>query len=237
MLIDAGTASRQHAAYEQALSRAGFAVVRLPELPDHPDAVFVEDTALLLNDHAIVTRPGAASRAGETISTAAALSDHFHVHCLESGYLDGGDVLRIGDRLYVGKSTRTDKEGFRALKKIAAALGIDVVAAESRDCLHLKTAATFAGPDNAGVPVLLYNSTAVDACQFDGVDAMAVDPDEPAASNVLRASEHLIIARGNPKTVAQLTARGFNVMEVDVSELQKAEAGVTCMSLISEPGP
>src|SRR3954452_21001912 len=100
--ISAERAAAQHAAYEQALRDAGADVIRLPDLPDDPDAVFGEDTALLLDGHAVITRPGAASRIGETESTAAGLDDHFEVHRIASGFLDGGNVLRIGRTLYVG---------------------------------------------------------------------------------------------------------------------------------------
>lgn len=230
--IDAATAAEQHAGYERALAAAGCTVIRLPDLPDHPDGVFVEDTALLLDGHAIVTRPGAASRASETISTAAGLADRFDVHRIESGFVDGGDVLRIGRTLYVGLSTRTDAAGIRALSELIAPLGFDVVQAELRACLHLKTGATFVGPDGSGTPVLLYSQGSVDPAQFAGVEPMAVCDSEPAAANALRAGDRLIVPAGNPRTVVRLAARGFHVAEVQVSELQKAEAGVTCMSLI-----
>jgi dimethylargininase len=235
--IDAAIAERQHAAYEDAIREAGFAVIRLPELADDPDAVFVEDTAILLDGHAIITRPGAPSRVGEAPSTAAGLKDHFELHWIGQGFVDGGDVLRIGRTLYVGLSSRTDAEGCRALAELAVPLGYAVVQAELRDCLHLKTGATFAGLDAHGVPVLLYNQRAVDPRQFAGVDAMAVDEAEDAAANCLRANDRLILPAGNPRTAGALRDRGFKLIEVDVSELQKAEAGVTCMSLIDEEMP
>ncbi|HEX6660638.1 MAG TPA: arginine deiminase-related protein [Sphingomicrobium sp.] len=233
--ITAERAMSQHAGYEQALRDAGFDVTRLPELPDHPDAVFVEDTALLLDGHAIILRPGAASRAGEVESTAEGLSD-FELHRLERGFVDGGDVLRLGTSLYVGRSTRTDADGTRALTELAAPLGYTIVEAQLRDCLHLKTGATFAGPDAHGVPVLLYNERAVDPRQFAGVEPVPVDEAEEAAANCLRVGARLILPAGNPRTAGALRDRGFQVTEVDVSELQKAEAGVTCMSLIDERG-
>ena len=232
--IDAAAADRQHAAYEQALRDAGVEVVRLPELADHPDAVFVEDTALLLDGHAIITRPGAASRASETESTAAGLAASFDLHRLSSGFVYGGDVLRIGRRLYVGLSTRTDAAGIAALGEAVAPLGYEVVQAELRNCLHLKSGATLAGPDAHGTPVLLYNERAVDPRQFAAVEAMAVEDGEPAAANALRVGDRLIHPAGNPRTAGRLRDRGFQVSEVGVSELQKAEAGVTCMSLIDE---
>lgn len=232
--IDARRAVSQHAAYEQALVHAGLKIVRLPELPEDPDAVFVEDTALLLDGDAIITRPGAASRIEETSSTASGLAGHFELHRITSGFVDGGDVMRIGGTLYVGLSSRTDRDGIAALREAAEPLGYSVVQAELRDCLHLKTGATFAGPDGSGAPILLYNPSAVDPAQFAGLQPLAVAKGEPAAANSLRVRDRLILPAGNPKTAASLRERGFAVMEVDVSELQKAEAGVTCMSLIDE---
>lgn len=232
--IDASRAAMQHAAYEQALADSGFEIIRLPELADDPDAVFVEDTALLLGDHAVITRPGAASRAGEVDSTAEGLSGHFELHRIKRGHLDGGDVLRIGRTLYVGLSTRTDKEGIDALREIAGSVGYDVVEARLRDCLHLKTGATLAGEDGSGRPVLLFAEGAVDPAQFAGVEPLAVARGEAAAANCVRAGRRLIVPAGNPLTAERLRTRGFDVVEVDVSELQKAESGVTCMSLIDD---
>jgi dimethylargininase len=232
--IDAARAAAQHAAYEQALAGAGFEIVRLPELPDDPDGVFVEDTALILDEHAIITRPGAPSRIGEIGSTAAGLAALFELHRIERGFVDGGDVLRIGQKLYVGLSTRTDAEGIAALGELAASLGYQVVQAELRDCLHLKSGATFAGKDAHGLPILLYSERSIDPAQFASVEPLAVDESEPAAANCARAGDRLILPAGNPRTASLLRDRGFRVVEVDVSELQKAEAGVTCMSLIDD---
>lgn len=230
--IDASKAARQHSAYERELTAAGLRVVRLPELNDDPDAVFVEDTALLLGEHAVITRPGAASRIGETESTAAGLLGDFELHRIESGFLDGGDVLRIGHTLYVGLSSRSNAAGINSLSELVSSLGYRVVKAELRDCLHLKTGATFAGLDGAGIPVLIFNERCVDPMQFEGVEPLAVE--EPAAANCVRAKDRLILPLGTPRTASLLRKRGFQVVEVDVSELQKAESGVTCMSLIDE---
>ena len=227
--IDAAKAADQHGAYEQALRAAGFEIIRLPELREDPDSVFVEDTAILIDGHAVITRPGAASRAGETASTAAGLLDHYELHRIERGYVDGGDVLRIGRRLYVGRSTRTDATGIGALAELVRPLGYEVIRAQLRDCLHLKSGATCAGAD-----VLLYNERCIDPAQFVGIEPLAVAEDEPAAANCVRALDRIILPSGNPKTAAILRDRGFTVVEVDVSELQKAESGVTCMSLIDE---
>jgi dimethylargininase len=227
--IDPVRAAGQHAAYEQALRDAGFDVVRLPELADDPDAVFVEDTALLLGEHAVITRPGAPSRAGETDSTAAGLEPYFTVHRLAAGILDGGDVLRIGARLYVGQSSRTDAAGTQALADLVEPLGFEVVPVELGRCLHPKTAVTFAGRES-----VLVNPKWVDPGLFAETQAIAVAGDEPLAANVVRAGDRLLMAAGSPNTAAVLRQRGFTVVELDLSELQKAEAGGTCMSLIAD---
>ena len=227
--IDADRAAAQHAAYEDALRNVGFDIVRLPYLADDPDAVFVEDTAILLGEHAVITRPGTPSRADEVHSTAAGLGNHCSVHWIAAGTLDGGDVLKIGDTLYVGQSSRTDAEGTGALESIAQPLGYRVVPVELGRCLHLKTAATYAGRN-----ILLVNPAWVDPSIFTGTEPLPVADDEPFAANVVRAGEHLIHAAGSPKTAQSLRDRGFDVTEVDLSELQKAEAGGTCMSLISD---
>lgn len=227
--IDADLAADQHANYEQALRDAGFEIVRLPYLEEDPDAVFVEDTAILLGEHAVITRPGAASRADEVDSTAEGLQPYFTVHHLAGGTLDGGDVLRIRDTLYVGQSSRSDALGTSALAEIAAPLGYRVVPVELGRCLHLKTAATYAGNGT-----LLVNPDWIDPSIFEGTEPLVVAEREPFGANIARAGDRLIYASGSPKTAAKLRDRGFAVVEVDLSELQKAEAGGTCMSLISD---
>jgi len=231
--IDLARAQAQHAAYERALAEAGFAIVRLPALPNHPDGVFVEDTALILGGHVILARPGAASRADEVASTALGLASDFTVHRLGHGTLDGGDVLRIGDRLYVGRSARTCAEGIAALAEVAAPLGFEVVAVAAKGCLHLKSGATFAGHDGAGNPVLVHHPEWVCPADFSDVDPLAVPLDEPNGANVLRAGARLFVSSEAPRTAESLARRGFDVVQLDVSELHKAESGLTCMSLIA----
>ena len=231
--IDAARAVAQHAAYESALGRAGLDIVRLADLADHPDAVFVEDMAILLGAHAIVTRPGAASRAGETESVAEGLAGDFTVHRLGAGHIDGGDVLRIGSTLYVGLS-RTDRAGIRALGDLALPLGYRVVPVRIAGCLHLKSAVTFAGPDAGGTPVLVHNPDWVSAALFADVEAIEVAPGEAYGANVVRAGAALLTAADNPRTAAALSGRGFAVVTLDISEMRKADAALTCMSLIAD---
>jgi dimethylargininase len=232
--IDADRAAAQHAAYEDALAAAGATVIRLVDLPDHPDGVFVEDTAILLGGDAIITRPGAPSRAAEADSTAAGLSGQFAIHRMATGRLDGGDVLRVGRSLFVGLSSRSDSAGAAELQRLAAPLGYMVVPLALEACLHLKTAASFAGVNDAGTPTLLLNPEWIAPEPFPDVDHVTVHPAEPFAANVLSVGGQLIMPSGNPRTAERLQARGFTVVTVDVSELQKAEAGVTCMSLVAE---
>ena len=232
--IDPDRAAAQHAAYEQALRDAGYDVVRLPDLADDPDAVFVEDTAILLGEHAVITRPGAPSRRDEIDSTAKGLAPYFTVHRVEAGNLDGGDVLRIGETLYVGQSNRTDAEGRESLEAIVRPLGYSVVPVKLGRCLHLKTAVTSPGLDRDGRPTLLVNPDWVDLGQFGDMAVISVAEDEPFAANVVRAGDRLIMAAGSPRTAAKLRDRGFTVVNVDLFELQKAEAGGTCMSLLSD---
>lgn len=233
--IDVARAISQHAAYESALAQAGLDIVRLAALADHPDAVFVEDTALLLGAHAIVTRPGAASRAGETDSVAQALAQAFTVHRLGTGQVDGGDVLRIGNTLYVGLSGRTDEAGIRALGDLVATFGYCVVPVPVAGCLHLKSAVTFAGPDARGTPVLVHNPDWVSAALFEGVEPLPVAPGEAYGANVVRAGAALLAAADSPRTAERLSDHGFNVVTLDISEMRKADAALTCMSLIADP--
>jgi dimethylargininase len=227
--VDVARAIAQHAAYEAALAEAGLEVRRLAALDEFPDAVFVEDTALLLGEHAVILRPGAASRAGETGSTAEGLADDFTVHRLDAGHVDGGDVLRVGRRLYVGLSSRTDRTGLRALAEAVAPLGYDVVPVPVAGGLHLKSAATCV----AGV--LVHNPDWVSASHFTGVEPVAVAAGEAYGGNLLMAGATLLAAADSPRTAETLAARGFDVVTLDISEMRKADAALTCMSLISAP--
>jgi dimethylargininase len=231
--IDLPGAIAQHAAYEAALAAAGLEIVRLPPLDDFPDATFVEDAAVILGEHAVILNPGVASRQGETDSVAAGLAADLVVHRLGSGHVDGGDVFRIGKHLYVGLSTRTDRAGVRALADIARPLGYKVAPVRVTGCLHLKTAITYAGPDGTGTPVFLHNPEFVSPASFEGAEPMAVVAGESYAANILRVGDTLIAPADSPRTAEALAARGFNVVALDISEFRKAEAALTCMSLVA----
>jgi dimethylargininase len=226
--VDVARAVAQHDAYERALAEAGFDVRRLPALDAFPDAVFVEDNALLLGEHAVILRPGAASRAGETESTAKGLADHFTLHRLAEGHVDGGDVLRIGRTLHVGLSTRSDAAGIGALGALVAPLGYTVVAVPVAGGLHLKSAATCVNN------VLVHNPDWILSTHFPGTQALAVAPGEAFGGNVLLAGETLLCAADSPRTAEALAALGFRIVTLDISEMRKADAALTCMSLIGD---
>jgi dimethylargininase len=226
--IDVERAAAQHDAYEEALARIGCTVVRLPDEPDQSDSVFVEDTAVVLDELAVIARPGAESRRGETGSVAAALGEYRQLACIEApGTLDGGDVLRIGHRVYVGLSGRTNADGARQLAALLAPHGYEVAGIDVRGCLHLKSAVTAAAND-----AILVNPQWVDVSHFRGLRVVEVHADEPFAANALLVDETLLCAAAARRTRERLGALGFAVESVDVSELAKAEAGVTCCSLI-----
>jgi dimethylargininase len=179
--IDLDKAVAQHDAYESALRALGVTVEHLPPLPDFPDSVFVEDTAVAFDEIAIITRPGAASRRGETPSTAQALSSHRRLGFIEEpGTLDGGDVLVIGRCVFVGQTARSNPAGIQQLARWLAPLGYTVCAVPVRGCLHLKTAVTRAG-DN----LVLINAQFIDAEMFRDFERIEVAPTEPAAGNAL----------------------------------------------------
>lgn len=226
--IDLALAGRQHAAYEQALREAGCEVRQLPELPKQPDSVFVEDTVIALDEVAVITRPGAASRRAEVDSMAAALSGLRKVLHIEApGTIDGGDVLRLDRVLYVGASARSSSDGIAQLGRLLAPFDYRVVAAPLHGCLHLKSAVTRVARDR-----LLVNPDWVDAACFSGWSTVAIDATEPHAANALWLGDAVIHAASAPRTSAKLRALGIDVRSVDMSEMEKAEGAVTCCSVI-----
>jgi dimethylargininase len=226
--IDLELARGQHRQYEDALRVLGCTVRHVAPADDLPDAVFVEDVAVVLDELAIIARPGAESRRPERASVAAVLSEYRPLHSIEApGTLDGGDVLRLGKRLYVGLSTRTNEDGAGQLARHVAPFGYTVERVTTASCLHLKSAVT-ALDDNR----VLCNPEWLDKRVLRGVDAIDVDPAEPHAANVLRLGHTIVCAAAHPRTAADLRSRGYSVCAIDVSELAKAEAGVTCCCLI-----
>ena len=226
--IDLALARRQHASYEQVLRDAGCEVWQLPEQSGQPDSVFVEDTAIVLDEVAVVTRPGVKSRRGEVESVAAMLAAWRETVRIEPpGTLDGGDVLRLDRTLYVGASSRSSAEGIAQLGRLLAPFDYRVVAVPLRGCLHLKSAVTQIAPGR-----VLLNPDWVDGRCFPNWEPIAIDPAEPHAANALLVGEALQYPASCPRTADALRKRGIDVRSVGMSEMEKAEGAVTCCSVI-----
>lgn len=226
--IDLDVARAQHEEYVNALASLGCQVIELPEEPDLPDSVFVEDTAFILPEAAVITRPGADSRKPETESIIRALSPHRPlVRVTEPGTVDGGDVLVLGKNIYIGISTRSNDSAVRQLQELLAKYGYTVTAVEMHDCLHLKTALT-----KVDDKTLLINPNWVDTSHFKGFDWIEVDPSEPFAANCLPVGDGIIFPTAFPKTRQKLEQKGYKIQAVNVAELAKAEGAVTCCSLV-----
>jgi dimethylargininase len=227
--IDVARARRQHAQYEAALRDLGVAVLSLPEEPDLPDSVFVEDTALVLNECAIILRPGAASRRAESESIARILAPFRKLlHIQAPARVDGGDILRVRQHIYVGLTRRSDTNSIEQMQEMLVPFGYDVRPVQVTGCLHLKSAVTEAAQD-----VLLLNPNWVDRGAFEGVKIVEIDPSEPHAANVLRINETAIYdGAAFPRTRARLDLLGIRIVVLEADELAKAEGALTCCSLI-----
>jgi dimethylargininase len=227
-LIDMDVARAQHHEYVQALKTLGCDVIELPAETDLPDSVFVEDTAFILPEVAVITRPGADSRKPEIESVVRALTPYIKlIHVREPATVDGGDVLVLGKHIFIGLSTRSNQEAIDQLNESLEEYGCQVTGVQMHDCLHLKTAVTRID-DNT----LLINPKWVDTYHFENFTWIEVDPSEPFAANCLPVGGSIIYPTSFPKTCERLEAAGYNVVTVDVSELAKAEGAVTCCSLI-----
>jgi dimethylargininase len=225
--IDIEKALAQHAAYEDCLRAMGMEVIALPAEPDLPDSVFVEDPAIVLDEIAVLTRPGAESRRMEGESLAAELCRFRPLRRIAApGTLEVGDVMRADKTLYVGASARSNAEGFSQLAEIVRPFGYTVKSVEVRGCLHLKSGCTYLGEG-----IVLANREWVDAEALAGLRIVEVAEDEPWAANVLALNGAALMPDCFPNTAAIVESLGWKVHRVDISELRKAEAGVTCSSL------
>jgi len=228
---DVGLALAQHAAYARALERCGLAPTMLPADPRHPDSCFVEDTAVLCGSTAVVTRPGAASRAGEVDDMRVHLAELFPVlRAIEApGTLDGGDVCEAGSRFFIGVSERTNEAGARQLANLLEAEGRTATLVDVRETpgiLHLKSGVTSIGDGRlVAVEVLAGNAA------FSEFDIVPVAPGEEYGANAIRVNDHLIVAAGFPRLEASLEKLGYPLVVLEMSEFQKMDGGLSCLSL------
>lgn len=222
--IDYARAAEQHRVYCDVLRSLGCDVIELPGDPAFPDCVFVEDTAIVLDDLAVITRPGAPSRRGETAAVAEVLARFRPLAHIEApATIDGGDVLVLDDRIYVGLSTRTNEE---ALAQLTWLTRLEVIGVPMDRALHLKTAIT-----RVGERTLLVNREWIDVAPFAGWELIDVDSSEPFGANALLVGETIVHGEAFVRTRAKLLERGFAVCSVPADELAKAEGGVTCSAL------
>jgi dimethylargininase len=226
--IDYVRAVAQHAAYAALVGDLGVEVVELPADPALPDCCFVEDLAVVLDEIAILTMPGAASRRGERAAVEHELLRWRPVARVElPATLEGGDVLRLGRTLFVGLSRRTNAAGVARLRELAAPAGYRVVPVPVTGCLHLKSAVTALDEDR-----LLMNPAWLDVAPFDGIERIQVAPEEPGSANVLRVGGTVVAYPGFPRTLERIASTGVPLRTLDISEFLKAEAALTCKSLL-----
>ncbi len=230
--LDVAVATRQHAAYELCLEQIGVRVMPLRPMPKAPDAVFIQDTAVVVDEVAVMATMGAACRAGEVESVGEALAPHRPLkRLMPPATLEGGDVVRVGRTLYVGVSGRTNCEGIRQLSDILAPYEYQVRPVDVRGCLHLSTGCSYLGRG-----LMLLNPEWVDAAPFRQFEILEVPETEPWAANTIAVGDAVMVASAFERTCSLVAGQGFEVVATDISELHKAEGALTCMSLMFDTG-
>ncbi|MBW8871240.1 MAG: N(G),N(G)-dimethylarginine dimethylaminohydrolase [Leifsonia sp.] len=224
--VETELADQQWDAYVAALSEAGWQTVEVASADRMADSVFVEDTAVVFGDTAVITLPGAESRRGETAGTEAALrAQGLHLERIEApGTLEGGDVLKVGSTVYVGRGGRTNAEGVRQLRALVAPLGYTVVAVPVTKALHLKTAVT-ALPDGT---IIGYEPIVDDPRVF---ERFLPVPEAEGTAVVVLSDDTVLMSSSAPQSVALVESLGYTVIQVDISEFEKLEGCVTCLSI------
>jgi len=242
-----GRALKQYEAYCQALGRCGLTLTRLEADPLHPDSTFVEDTAVCTDKCAVLTRPGAATRAGETTSIRDALTQFYPslLSIQPPGTLDGGDVCETGNHFFIGISERTNEDGARQLADLVAAFGyptsfVDIrrldgmesvpgavaTGSVSAGILHLKSGVSYVGDQR-----LVVIDALADHPAFSKYDLVHVNDDEMYAANCVRINDHVLVAAGYPVLDEKLRELGYQTIALEMTEFQKMDGGLSCLSL------
>jgi dimethylargininase len=231
--IDVALAQKQHAAYVAALASLGLEIVAIPEDEACPDCCFVEDTLVTAGGRAVLTRPGAPSRRGEVEPVARALGRRIElVRMAAPATLDGGDCLRVGRAIYVGRSSRSNEAGIACLRDAFGPAGFTVVAVRMPPgVLHLKTVCSPLGDD-----VVLVAEGTLPAATFGAVRVVSVPREEAAAANVVAFGRTALVAADGVRTAELVAEQGFRVVPVDTSELRKADGALSCLSVIVHGG-
>jgi dimethylargininase len=217
----------QHEAYISTLKSIGLEVMVLDALPDHPDAYFVEDTAVVAAEVAVITNPGADARKGEEETIAPVLPQYRKTERIQPpGTVDGGDILQVDKHFFIGVSERTNHEGAGQLSRILSKYGYTYSIVAVGEGLHFKSSVNYVGKNT-----LLITEDFTGNAQFEGYDTLIVNHKESYAANTLFINDHLLVPRGYPDTRKKLEALGFKIIELDTSEVRKMDGGLTCMSI------
>lgn len=228
---DYAKACRQHGAYRRALEHSGLTLTRLEPDERYPDSTFVEDTAVLVDGSAVLTRPGAPSRAGEVASVAKVLARFLSdIHTIqEPGALDGGDVCEAGNQYFIGISERTNETAAVQLKSILASFGYGCSFVDIRgvnDLLHLKSGLAYLGDNRLAVV-----DSIAERIEFSEYELVKVNPGEEYAANCVRINDHILIAKGYPRFAATVSGLGYQTIQLEMTEFQKMDGGLSCLSL------
>lgn len=216
----------QHKAYCEALTKCGLEVIVLEADERYPDGCFVEDTAVVTNEVAIITRPGNPARLGEEITIKEVLKQYKAIETIDApGNLDGGDILRVENHFYIGLTDRTNKEGAKQLSAHLQKHGYTSSTVDVKDILHLKTSIAYLGNNNFIALDQLSNI-------INGSNTIILDPNESYSANCLRVNDYLLIPKGFPNSKDQIAKLGYNIIEIEMSEFRKMDGGLTCLSLL-----
>lgn len=227
-LPDYENALVQHAEYIKVLKECGLEVMVLEEDEKHPDSTFVEDTALLTRECAIITNPGALSRRGEIIKIKNVLKEYYSniEEVQEPGTVDAGDIMMVGSHFYIGLSERTNEKGAEQVVKYLEKYGMRGSTVNLEEVLHLKTGVSYLERNN-----LVACGEFISKEEFQGFNILEIDKDESYAANCIWVNDTVLIPRGFPKAKEMIKSEGYAVKEVDVSEFRKLDGGLSCLSL------
>jgi len=218
----------QHQSYIDALKKCGLDVLVLEPCEDYPDSTFVEDVALITPNCAIITRPGALSRRGEVRQIESVLQQKFNniEQILAPGTIEGGDIMKVGDHYYIGLSERTNLEGAKQIIQILNKYGMSGSTISLNKVLHLKTGLSYLEENN-----LVINGEFIDESSLEQYNQIKIPENESYAANCIWINESVIIPLGHPTTKQRIKNAGYAIVETDVSEFQKLDGGLSCLSL------
>ena len=220
-------ALEQHSSYCEALIKCGLDIIILDPNLQYPDSTFVEDTAVVTQSMAVITRPGDQRRAGEEEEIEKVLGDFRRIEkILPPGHVDGGDILQVGSHFFIGTSGRTDQDGAIQLGSIFSKYGFTSSAIAVGNMLHLKS-----GVNDIDGNTLLVREEISDHQEFSKYQKILVSPDETYAANCVMINDYLLIPKGFPNTRERLLQKGYTLIELDVTEFQKMDGGLSCLSL------